>query len=198
MSHLPSTSTPRLGAGRALALLIAAVSLSVAASLLVTAGRTASPAGEASSAATDGVAATASAAPDADEPEEVGAVGEAPADPEADAAEASGEGSTTASTGTVPSASTTTVSMTEFSFAMPTTYEAGTHTFEVVNDGDVPHEFALGEVGAHHSHLGGTDWIDGGGSQTVSLDLAPGDYEIGCHVPGHYEAGMTTTITVVE
>lgn len=91
---------------------------------------------------------------------------------------------------------TTVVRMNEFSFDMPTTYRAGRHTFEVVNDGAAPHEFALGAVGDHHSHVGQTEWLDGGETATLTVDLEPGTYEVGCHVPGHYEAGMKATITV--
>jgi uncharacterized cupredoxin-like copper-binding protein len=94
--------------------------------------------------------------------------------------------------------STTVVRMTEFAFDMPATYAAGTHTFEVVNDGVAPHEFALGAVGDHHSHVGQTEWLDGGATERLTVDLEPGTYEVGCHVPGHYEAGMKTTITVTE
>ena len=93
-------------------------------------------------------------------------------------------------------ADATIVRMNEFSFDMPLTYKAGTITFEVINEGVAPHEFALGAVGDHHSHIGQTEWMDGGTTTLLTVDLEPGSYEVGCHVPGHYEAGMKATITV--
>ena len=100
-------------------------------------------------------------------------------------------------TGTVEAGTTTLVRMHDFSFDLPAVYAAGVHTFEVVNEGQAPHEFALGAVGDHHTHVGQTEWLDAGGTQTLTVELEPGTYEVGCHVPGHYEAGMAATITVV-
>jgi len=93
-------------------------------------------------------------------------------------------------------ADTTVVRMDEFSFDMPLTFTAGTITFEVINEGVAPHEFALGAVGDHHSHIAQTEWMDGGTTALLTVDLEPGSYEVGCHVPRHYEAGMKATITV--
>lgn len=90
--------------------------------------------------------------------------------------------------------------------------EAGeTVTFVVTNDGEQPHEFVLGDAGYQESHaaemMEGEMHHDEGDGNAVSLDPGetaeltwtfPSDGEVlyGCHVAGHYEAGMVGTVTV--
>lgn len=89
------------------------------------------------------------------------------------------------------------VVMTEFAFELAeTTVPAGEVTFSIRNEGVAPHQFAIDVVGEHDDHLGDTGVVEAGGTVELSVDLEPGTYEIGCHIPGHYEAGMRTTITV--
>lgn len=77
------------------------------------------------------------------------------------------------------------------------------YTFMVTNDGVAVHEAVLEAAGANDVPLE----IDG--SEAEIEDLAPGttgmltftfteagDYQLSCHVPGHYEAGMVTVFTV--
>lgn len=81
----------------------------------------------------------------------------------------------------------------EFRFD-PDTYEvpAG-ETVAVVftNEGDADHEFAIQAVDFHvHAEPG----------ETVRASFVapdePGEYEVGCYLPGHYEQGMKGTLVV--
>lgn len=99
---------------------------------------------------------------------------------------------------------------TELRFAAGTTVE-----FRFTNNGKVAHDAYVGDLAAQQEHEaemaemasmgdmgshghgepavtvqpGGTD------SLTYTFDQA-GTYEVGCHQPGHYAAGMKMTITV--
>lgn len=92
-----------------------------------------------------------------------------------------------------------TVSMTEFAFdPTPMAATAGLVRFHAVNDGAVPHQLALSRLGEEHdTHLLDTGDVTAGDRKTVEIELPPGNYEIACHVAGHFEAGMVTTLTVV-
>ena len=84
----------------------------------------------------------------------------------------------------------------------PTTAKAGKVTFDVKNEGQLPHEMvviktdkkadALGsgtkvpEVGS----VGETGDVAAGKSKNLSLNLKPGHYALICNIPGHYSAGM--------
>ena len=87
-----------------------------------------------------------------------------------------------------------------------------TVTFEVTNDGQVRHEFFIGDTAAHEEHA--AEMREGGhsddshanpaavsvepgasGTLTYAFDEA-GELLAGCHEPGHYEAGMVVPITV--
>jgi uncharacterized cupredoxin-like copper-binding protein len=103
------------------------------------------------------------------------------------------ETTTTAPTTTEakPEAQTVQVSETEFKIALPSTdLKAGTITFDVKNDGKIPHDLAVKETGDK------TPLIQPDGSAKLTVDLKPGTYELLCTVPGHEAAGMKTSITV--
>lgn len=84
--------------------------------------------------------------------------------------------------------------------------------FEVTNDGNLQHEFVIGDDAFQNEHememAGmGDDMMLGDQSNAVGLEpgetktLAwmfsnPGTFKYGCHVPGHYASGMVGTITV--
>src|SRR5215218_2151109 len=81
--------------------------------------------------------------------------------------------------------------------------------FSVRNPGAVPHEFFVGtaedqttheaEMAAGHSMHDHANSITIEPGETKTLDLTfarAGTLEIGCHVPGHWTAGMRGTITV--
>src|SRR6186997_2071675 len=84
-------------------------------------------------------------------------------------------------------------------------------TFVVRNAGVVVHEFFVGSVAEQVDHA--AEMADGGIShghdnalsvapgQTGSLTMTfatAGSLLVGCHEPGHYEAGMAGTLTIVE
>ena len=76
-----------------------------------------------------------------------------------------------------------------------------TVTFEVTSMGGLVHEFMVGPADAVAADRAGTSEIaDIGMMQTKTLTYTfdgAGPYAFACHAPGHYEAGMTGTITVV-
>jgi uncharacterized cupredoxin-like copper-binding protein len=81
------------------------------------------------------------------------------------------------------------VSETEFKIAMPSTLTAGKHTFEVEDDGKLPHDLAI--KGGSKTKL-----IQPGGKAELSVTLKAGKYHFYCTVPGHEQAGMKIDVTV--
>jgi P-type Cu+ transporter len=84
-----------------------------------------------------------------------------------------------------------------------------TVAFEITNSGVLPHEFFIGtpaEQQAHEAEMttgsammdepNGVDVPVGGVARLVYTFDQPGTLEYGCHVPGHYAAGMRGTITI--
>lgn len=86
-------------------------------------------------------------------------------------------------------------------------------TFVVTNVGQIPHEFTLGDAQVQDEHE--QEMMSSGGhmghDDDNAISLAPGQtkeltytFEMpgmslaGCHVPGHYPAGMKASITIVE
>ena len=98
-------------------------------------------------------------------------------------------------------------------FAVPSTVPAGEVTFNATNRStDTIHEMILIKVKDPHQplpyiaadnkvdedaagHLGEVSELDPGKSGSLTLKLDPGTYLLLCNVPGHYMAGMWTTIT---
>jgi uncharacterized cupredoxin-like copper-binding protein len=76
-----------------------------------------------------------------------------------------------------------------------------TVTFEVTAMGPLIHEFMVGPADAVAADQEGTPEVaDIGMMETRSLTYTfdgPGPYAFACHAPGHYEAGMRGTITVI-
>lgn len=85
-------------------------------------------------------------------------------------------------------------------------------TFVVTNIGAIAHEFFLGDEAAQAAHgqemlsMGGASMHDepngiavaAGETRELTHTFAtPGQYLAGCHVPGHYPAGMKAIITVI-
>jgi uncharacterized cupredoxin-like copper-binding protein len=94
------------------------------------------------------------------------------------------------------------------------TAKAGEVVFTVTNDGTIGHEFlvvktdiAVGDIpldGDHFAEPGeGIDVVDEigefakGTTETLTLNLEPGNYQLVCNLPDHYSAGMHTAFTVV-
>ena len=87
-----------------------------------------------------------------------------------------------------------------------------TVTFEVRNVGEVVHEFYIGTIDEHRDHaeeMRVDDHPDDAHADPAALSLEPGEsgsvtytFEtagemlVGCHEPGHYEAGMVAPVTV--
>lgn len=84
--------------------------------------------------------------------------------------------------------------------------------FEVTNSGQVRHEFFIGTLEAHDEHaeeMREREHADEVHANPAALRLEPGatgtleytldaagELLVGCHEPGHYEAGMVAPITV--
>lgn len=88
-----------------------------------------------------------------------------------------------------------------FTPATITVQRGETITFDVTTMGPTAHEFMVGPADAVAADRDGTPEIaDIGMMQTKSLTYTfdgPGPYAFACHAPGHYEAGMRGTITLV-
>jgi uncharacterized cupredoxin-like copper-binding protein len=86
-------------------------------------------------------------------------------------------------------------------------------TFVVTNIGQIAHEFTLGDTNVQEEHE--RDMMSMGGAmghdEDNAISVAPGQtkeltytFEMsgmsfaGCHVPGHYPAGMRASISIVE
>ena len=82
------------------------------------------------------------------------------------------------------------VSMTEYEFDPSDLTVSEGDSVEVTNDGELPHNLTVdGENVA-------TDDVDPGGSEELTVDLAPGDYDFICTIGDHAQQGMTGTMTV--
>jgi uncharacterized cupredoxin-like copper-binding protein len=72
-------------------------------------------------------------------------------------------------------------------------FSAGTYSFEVTNNGRMPHDFVVEQGG---SDVAGTEVLQPGESATLEVELAPGDYVFYCSVGAHRAAGMELPVTV--
>lgn len=95
----------------------------------------------------------------------------------------------------------------EFRFA-PDSIEVSrgeTIEFVITNEGQAPHELALGTVHEHHPGMmhdpssGGTGAITPGEESTLIWTFTKsGETSFACYIDGHNERGMTGTLTVSE
>lgn len=87
-------------------------------------------------------------------------------------------------------------------------------TFRISNDGDIEHDFVIGDEEAQTEHEAEMEEMRESGEMTMHDDpnavevpsggtaeitwhfTEAGTVLIGCHVKGHYDAGMKATITV--
>ncbi|MEO8475866.1 MAG: plastocyanin/azurin family copper-binding protein [Actinomycetota bacterium] len=98
-----------------------------------------------------------------------------------------------------------------------TTLPSGSITFDVSNEGTIPHEFVVmstdtlaadfpissfeGEADRFDEDTAGTNAgetgdMEAGATQALMLDLAPGHYAFVCNLPEHYGQGMHVDFTV--
>ncbi|MBI5860437.1 MAG: multicopper oxidase domain-containing protein [Nitrosarchaeum sp.] len=69
--------------------------------------------------------------------------------------------------------------------------------FVVTNNGSVPHEFLFYESGEMTSPIVAMkNMASGQTRESDVIELREGTYEMGCHLPGHFEAGMKGKIVV--
>ncbi len=104
-----------------------------------------------------------------------------------------GQTSTQATTTAAPKPAATKVPVSETEFKIPlasTNLKAGEITFEVKNDGKIPHDLAIKGTSDK------TKLIPAGGTAELKVTLKAGKYELYCTVPGHEAAGMKVNITV--
>ncbi len=110
------------------------------------------------------------------------------------------------------------VTMTEFKIEPSmTSFQVGVpYRFVVTNKGTVAHDFSITPPAMQHGgmamssddmHKAALAVIDAanmppGATKTVDVTfnkpVAAGEFELACHTPGHYEAGMQVPITVTQ
>ena len=95
-----------------------------------------------------------------------------------------------------------------------TTAAAGDVTFTMTNEGTIGHEFlvvktdiTVGAIPLDGDHFAeptdGIEVIDEigefakGTTESLTVNLAPGTYQLVCNLPDHYEAGMSISFSVV-
>jgi uncharacterized cupredoxin-like copper-binding protein len=84
------------------------------------------------------------------------------------------------------------VSLVEFAIDMPDTLPAGPVTFMVTNNGTVTHSFEI-ESADLEEEL--ESELAPGETGMLTVDLAPGTYEVYCPVDGHRQQGMELEVT---
>ena len=84
------------------------------------------------------------------------------------------------------------VSAFEFGYDLETPTEAGTYTFDLVNDGTMQHDLVI--EGGDAS--GSTAIIGAGEADSFTVTLEPGEYTLYCSVGSHRSQGMEVTFTV--
>ena len=108
--------------------------------------------------------------------------------------------------GTPAAAGAVTVTLSDYTIeASAVTFRVGQeYTFTITNNGAMIHEFLIERAGAADEPLEVNDEeaevedIDPGASKTLTWTFTePGAYQLTCHVPGHYPAGMALNITVM-
>ncbi len=72
-------------------------------------------------------------------------------------------------------------------------FAPGSYTFEVVNEGNMPHDFVVERDG---DDVAATEVLQPGESATLEVDLEAGDYVFYCSVGAHRAAGMETPVAV--
>ena len=90
----------------------------------------------------------------------------------------------------------TVVNVTEKEFSITLsqeTFTPGVYTFVVKDDGEASHDFNIEGPGLAGA---ATSTISAGGSESLTVTLEAGTYELWCSIGGHRANGMDMTITV--
>lgn len=88
-----------------------------------------------------------------------------------------------------------TATETEFHIALSqTTFSAGTYKFTAVNKGHFQHDLVVNGPGVNQQKT--PDLVSPGESESITVSLSKGTYDIYCGVPGHKAQGMDVHITV--
>jgi uncharacterized cupredoxin-like copper-binding protein len=90
---------------------------------------------------------------------------------------------------------TVAVSLMEFAIDMPSELPAGPTTFEITNDGTIEHNFEVEGQGIEEEL---PENLAPGATGTLTVDLAPGTYEVYCPVGNHEDEGMRVELMVTE
>jgi uncharacterized cupredoxin-like copper-binding protein len=124
--------------------------------------------------------------------------------------ESSDSGGATTTTQAPANAQSIDTSLTEMAISVsPDSATAGDVTFNVTNDGTMPHELVViktdkkaGDLPTDSSgtadetgSIGETE-VEPGASSELSLNLKAGHYALICNLPGHYSAGMYADFNV--
>jgi len=130
---------------------------------------------------------------------------------DSESGESSGTEGTTTTTTTAPAnAQVVNVGMVEMAFNLDkSSAKAGNVTFDLSNDGTLPHEMVViktdkkaGDLPVDSSGKAseagsvGEAQVEPGATDELTLKLAAGNYALVCNLPGHYTAGMYADFTV--
>jgi len=99
----------------------------------------------------------------------------------------------TSACGDSGSAKELTVVGTEMAFDAPESVPAGDYVITFENAGAIHHEVAVKDASGKVFRR---TQAAAGGTSTMEVTLTPGEYELGCFEPGHYEGGMFRTLVV--
>jgi uncharacterized cupredoxin-like copper-binding protein len=75
--------------------------------------------------------------------------------------------------------------------------EAGAYEIRLANDGQLPHQLAIGrDRDPRLGDVGDTGTIAGGDGKLIDVELEAGRYRFACYVDGHNLAGMVGLLVV--
>ena len=101
--------------------------------------------------------------------------------------------SATQTTETGQAVQSVSVSEVDYKIRLPeTTLKPGKYSFEVQNQGKVPHNLVIKGTGVDEA----TSDLAPGVSESLTVELKPGSYEFYCSIPGHKQLGMEQKVTV--
>jgi uncharacterized cupredoxin-like copper-binding protein len=113
-------------------------------------------------------------------------------EPDSEAAGGTATGATQ-TTETAQAVQSVSVSEVDFKIRLPeTTLKAGKYSFDVQNEGKVPHNLVIQGTGVDEA----TSDLAPGSSESLTVELKPGTYDFFCSIPGHKQLGMDQKVTV--